>query len=339
MVGSYPPPYGGQSIHILNLKNYLEENNIKCTVFNTGPNQKIKQDGVINISKMPLLLLELFKLHFDIVHVHVAGYQNFQKILPMLFYHYFFRKKWIITFHSGKVREESANPFVRRLVNCTIATAHNIICVNKEIKKSILAQGISASKCIINPAFSINSSFLGKELDENIDIFFKSHSPIISCVGMYEPQYGFETAISCFSLLKEKFPQIGCVFVCSGGGEKQELVSLVEQAKMTEHIIFFEDLPHDQCVNIIGKSDLFTRPTLYDGDAISVREALALGVPVVASNTSFRPIGTVRFEIADVVGMTDAIAQTLISSKRDKTVPAASSEEYLEILLKVYASA
>jgi len=27
----------------------------------------------------------------------------------------------------------------------------------------------------------------------------------------------------------------------------------------------------------------------YDGDAISVREALALGVPVVASDTDYRP--------------------------------------------------
>ncbi len=33
------------------------------------------------------------------------------------------------------------------------------------------------------------------------------------------------------------------------------------------------------------------RTTHYDGDAISVREALAMGTPVIATRTAFRPEG------------------------------------------------
>ena len=47
------------------------------------------------------------------------------------------------------------------------------------------------------------------------------------------------------------------------------------------------------------KSDVFVRPTFMDGDAISVREAGTLGVPVVASNVGTRPEGTVLFEVGN----------------------------------------
>ena len=45
---------------------------------------------------------------------------------------------------------------------------------------------------------------------------------------------------------------------------------------------------------------LFLRPTYFDGDSLSVREALALGVPVVASATDFRPDGVITFRIGDL---------------------------------------
>ncbi|MCK5345216.1 MAG: glycosyltransferase, partial [Candidatus Heimdallarchaeota archaeon] len=211
----------------------------------------------------------------------------------------------------------------------------------EELQKKIINQGILWSKCVVNPAYSIDFSSLRHDLDKSAEIFFKMHSPIISCVGMYEPQYGFDTAISCLSLLKEKFPKIGFFFVCSGGGtQKERLLSQAEQAELSKHIIFLEDVPHKQCLTIIGKSDLFIRPTIYDGDAISVREAIALGVPVVASNTSFRPSSIVTFEIGDARGMAKAIIETLCDiRKRSEFSSTVSSEKYLEEILKIYSGA
>lgn len=42
--------------------------------------------------------------------------------------------------------------------------------------------------------------------------------------------------------------------------------------------------------------DMFIRPTNTDGDALSIREALTLKKPAIASNVCKRPEGTVLFE-------------------------------------------
>ena len=53
-------------------------------------------------------------------------------------------------------------------------------------------------------------------------------------------------------------------------------------------------------LELMSRSDVFLRPTLSDGDSISVREAISLGVPVVASRIGARPAGATLFESGNV---------------------------------------
>src|SRR5262249_59482578 len=52
------------------------------------------------------------------------------------------------------------------------------------------------------------------------------------------------------------------------------------------------DVPPRASLRAIAESDLFLRTTLYDGDSISVREALLIGTPVIATYNGMRPDGT-----------------------------------------------
>jgi glycosyltransferase involved in cell wall biosynthesis len=75
------------------------------------------------------------------------------------------------------------------------------------------------------------------------------------------------------------------------------------------------DLDHQMCLALMGRSNVFVRPTFRDGDSISVREAVALGVPVVASNVGTRPDGVCVFEAGDVNGLVRAVESMI---ERDK---------------------
>ena len=44
------------------------------------------------------------------------------------------------------------------------------------------------------------------------------------------------------------------------------------------------------------EADIVLRPTNFDGDSLTVREALMLGKPIVASDVVVRPAGTTLFE-------------------------------------------
>jgi glycosyltransferase involved in cell wall biosynthesis len=86
-----------------------------------------------------------------------------------------------------------------------------------------------------------------------------------------------------------------------GSGEDfQKARERVDQARLDDHVLLAGDVDHDTCLALMSASDVFIRPTLEDGDSISVREALELKVPVVASRVGTRPPGAILFHPGDV---------------------------------------
>ncbi|MCV4567241.1 hypothetical protein OFB72_32285, partial [Escherichia coli] len=68
------------------------------------------------------------------------------------------------------------------------------------------------------------------------------------------------------------------------------------------------DLPHVITLQMISSANVLLRTTRFDGDAISVREALFLGTPVIATDNGMRPEGVITITTpADTVNLTSAI--------------------------------
>ena len=66
--------------------------------------------------------------------------------------------------------------------------------------------------------------------------------------------------------------------------------SLTHRAAIrAEGVTGFGEVHRSSALAIVSSSDVFIRPTLVDGDSVSVREALALGKPVVATRVGHRP--------------------------------------------------
>jgi hypothetical protein len=57
--------------------------------------------------------------------------------------------------------------------------------------------------------------------------------------------------------------------------------------------------------------DLFVRPTLSDGDSVSIRESLHFQIPVVASDVVARPAGVHRFKAGDAGDFIKTVENTL----------------------------
>jgi glycosyltransferase involved in cell wall biosynthesis len=95
------------------------------------------------------------------------------------------------------------------------------------------------------------------------------------------------------------------------------------------------NLQHQECLEVMSRSAVFVRPTLYDGDALSVREAQALGVRVVASATDFRPSGVLLYR-SDVPG--DIVAKALQALQSEGATPRPYGNDFrnLEQVRQVY---
>jgi glycosyltransferase involved in cell wall biosynthesis len=102
------------------------------------------------------------------------------------------------------------------------------------------------------------------------------------------------------------------------------------------HMFAIGDLTHESCLAVIARSDIFVRPTYSDADAVSVREALALGTPVVASDVVRRPEGTLCFKTGDAGDLAAKIESLVSESGALRHVPSQSAENGIHRLLELY---
>ena len=80
-------------------------------------------------------------------------------------------------------------------------------------------------------------------------------------------------------------------------------------------------------------AEVYLRPTLTDGDAISVREAIAAGVPVLASDVVVRPaaVRTLALEVSD---WSEAISQSL--TRRNRVSTRVVTDDPVAELMNIY---
>lgn len=75
--------------------------------------------------------------------------------------------------------------------------------------------------------------------------------------------------------------------------------------KTTDNIVFISQ-PHSY-YELLKNIDLFVRNTSTDGDALSVKEAMSLGVPALCSDCVDRPEGAILFKYSDQHSFKQAI--------------------------------
>ena len=77
LLGTYPPPYGGRSVHIQRLKEQLDKNGIETVVYSLGGGADIPDKIIIKIKNMRKWLLQhLFSKEEDIIHYHGSNWKE-----------------------------------------------------------------------------------------------------------------------------------------------------------------------------------------------------------------------------------------------------------------------
>ncbi|HEX5708376.1 MAG TPA: glycosyltransferase, partial [Pyrinomonadaceae bacterium] len=144
------------------------------------------------------------------------------------------------------------------------------------------------------------------ELPRVLREFFDAHEQVLTTVGLLEEHYDLALQIDALARVRERFPGAGLVIIGSGSIEG-ELRRLIESKPYARNVLLCGDVEHAETLRAISESDLFLRTTFYDGDSISVREALHLGVPVIATRTELRPEGVQLIPVGDGAALAEAV--------------------------------
>jgi glycosyltransferase involved in cell wall biosynthesis len=187
---------------------------------------------------------------------------------------------------------------------------------------------------VVIPPYSV--AFTETALPAGIDAFMADHAPLLVCVGLYGPVYGFEEAVDLVAALRPAHPRVGLLLI-GDMASSESCAAKVEAMGLTAHVKMCGNLGHDECTTVMRRCSVFLRLTQYDGDSLSVREALALGVPVVATATDFRPAGVTLYQRGAVAELAEKVGMVLRKDLTAHTVESDSSN--LEEVNLVYRQA
>jgi glycosyltransferase involved in cell wall biosynthesis len=169
---------------------------------------------------------------------------------------------------------------------------HKMIAVSEETRRfSSDEEGIKPDKLVtihngINvERFSID---LSSEAERNLrqELGLEADSLIILTVARLHPQKGHQYLIEAIPQVVQDFPQAHFLFV-GEGGLREDLARQVKEVKLNECVHFLgvrQDVPQ-----LLAISDLFVLPSLWEGLPNSILEAMAAGVPVIATNVGGIP--------------------------------------------------
>lgn len=312
LIGAYPPPHGGLQTHLVAIRRYLSARAIPCRVISLTRYRRRDVDG-IHCPKNGFEALQLLlSLPYDLAHLHLGGNLTTRLLALSLICCLLPRKKTVLTFHSGGYPCSAvglgATP--RTLRGFVLQRFDRLIAVNAQILEFFKRCGVPREKTrLISPYTPVDVP-AGAALAPELRSFFDAHSPVLLTVGLLEPEYDLSLQIRALGVVRENFPQAGLVIIGSGSLER-ELRAEIDTTPYRQHILLCGDVPHDATLVAIQRCSAFLRTTLYDGDAISVREALRLGTRVIATDNGMRPERVILVPPSDLNSLRSAIERSL----------------------------
>jgi|SaaInlV_100m_DNA_5_1039725.scaffolds.fasta_scaffold05384_3 glycosyltransferase involved in cell wall biosynthesis len=175
--------------------------------------------------------------------------------------------------------------------------------------------GVPAERCrvICNPV--VDESLILKSKQPLAHPWYQTGSrPLVVGAGRLTQQKDFATLIRAFAKLREELD--AHLVIIGEGRKRRELEQLVAELKIQDYV----DMPGFQAnpYNWIGQADLFVLSSRWEGSGNVLTEALALGVPSVATDCPSGPSETLAggkygalVPVGDYRALANQMAQTL----------------------------
>jgi glycosyltransferase involved in cell wall biosynthesis len=320
------------------IRDALLKRGISCPVVTLTRTRKAATDDaeVYRPQNALQLFRHLVQLRYDIAHLHLGGNLTLRLLGLTLLCALMPRSKSVLTFHSGGYPSSAAGRTARQrtLRGFVFRRLDRIIGVNAEIVEMLKKFGVPAERIRLIPPHAVPSLEPQMELPEEMQRFLQVHHPVMLSVGLLEREYGLPLQIEVLGLVRQKFPQAGLVMIGSGSLE-EELRQRIAAQSYAEHIMLCGDVEHSVTVRVIAESDLMLRTTVYDGDSVSVREALHLGTPVIATDNAMRPEGVELITSLDLNALHQAIEKRLTQDE-PQSFNGDNGQQNIEAVLKLY---
>lgn len=337
-LGPYPPPHGGVQANLSAIRAALAARRSASPVIALTRSSDTSSDDteVYRPTSALELVRTVQQLRSDVVHLHIGGRLTPRLLGLTLLCSLLPGRKSVLTFHSGgyptSPQGRSARPASLR--GAVFRRLDRIIGVNEEIVAMFRRFGVEPDRLrLISPhVFAPPSP--DTVVPEPLRGFLRAHRPVLIAVGLLEQEYNLEAQIDVLGVVREELGGAGLVLIGSGSLEAGLRRHIAGKA-YAAHVLLCGDVAHDVTLSVIDRSDVMLRTTVYDGDSVSVREALAMGLPVVATDCARRPEGVELLEAGDLNELHAAIRRCLRRG-RSRSPQRDDGQTNIEAVLDLY---
>lgn len=278
---------GGAERLVVDIEKYIDKNKYMVTLVSLFPKQGTPLEKELENKDLSVYYLGLkknspfsyFKALYDlmcvfknvnphIIHTHL-------KVIPFTFFPTILYKVpgRVHTLHSIANREADG---IVRFINRIAFRFFKVrtVCVSAAVKKSFEdLYGKSRQTIVIYNGIPINK-FL------NVDHKKKGNKKILINVARFTPQKNHRLLIEVFHILNQKTKDVE-LWLIGDGPLRNEIEILVREKCLEEKVKFLgvrEDIPE-----ILAMGDVFVSSSIIEGHPVSLLEALAAGLPIVAT--------------------------------------------------------
>lgn len=182
---------------------------------------------------------------------------------------------------------------MNRFFESGIKRATHIITDAEYIRQEFIRQFNYPAELVTAIPLGVNESFRPLSKEETVGTLIKyklQHGNYILAVGTLEPRKNLIVAIDAFLLLPRALRQRYPLVIAGSkgwllGGLEKKLNPLIQSGE----IRLLGYVPQDELPHIIAGALTLIFPSIYEGFGLPPLEAMACGVPVIASNNSSIP--------------------------------------------------
>jgi len=336
VIGPCPPPFGGVTVHVRRLHDYLAEQRFPHTLYVS--NGSAVEGAVVGRRSLWWFLGRFLRCREAVVHVQTSRPDLLSLGVLLLRLR---NRKVVGSLHGVWIPRsyERANALARWFYRAGMRRLALLLAANEGLKRfAMQVLQVPEQSVAVVPAFLPPSeeSVRRAVLPQTVRDFLDSHRPVLCASGVFgrfEPgppgrdTYGFHLLVPLLSDLRRSRPGVGLLLVqtfCQDERHKSDFLARIEAAGLADHVLLVED-PLDEFAAVLQRCDVFLRPTYVDGDALSVREAVWLGVATVASDCVGRPPECVLFETGSAEDLRVKTESVLADISTGRTPPARSA--------------
>lgn len=242
-------------------------------------------------AKLGIALLALLRLlallcarKVDIVHVHMAsGSSVWRKALYCALASAFSRP-YIVHLHSGKLPryfEERCGPVRKWALRRLLLSSVHLIVITSERISWLRSIGVMTERVTLMP------NPVGFFPEQLVDPLRSEGAPRVVFLGRLEPAKGVDCLLDAFGQVARRHPSARLIL--AGDGDVAGCMAQARALNVERRVDCVGWVQGREKAELLEKATVLALPSLYEGQPMSVLEAMAYAVPCVTTNVGGLP--------------------------------------------------